>query len=299
MKTSISQALNIFEAQRLPGELVIYHKAISRDLWGSDLWLFTDQRLLRIHKGMVEEKLLFEPGEAIVFYETGEMQFSGNVHLLTSQRLLVLDIGARNYLLHLIPLRKIVEVDVTGVREGSLNTINYALKISLVGEDESLVIRHGGISTGSITETLLEPLQRQQLNERFPRKICETVGLRFAIPRRRMGLNGVSLVDFYSKSNLAWPQRCSACYANTHALVYDTFTVENPWLAVGYHLGFGLIPYFTYQIPYCPDCYKERVVFEPKKRAVKTGSAQSNGARVELCFENQPYAQDFIQINSH
>ncbi len=133
MKTSISQALNIFEAQRLPGELVIYHKAISRDLWGSDLWLFTDQRLLRIHKGMVEEKLLFEPGEAIVFYETGEMQFSGNVHLLTSQRLLVLDIGARNYLLHLIPLRKIVEVDVTGVREGSLNTINYALKISLSG----------------------------------------------------------------------------------------------------------------------------------------------------------------------
>jgi hypothetical protein len=299
MKTTISQALSVFESQRLPGELVVYHKSALRDFWGRDLWLLTDQRLLLIRKGTVEEKLLFEPGEAIVSYETGEEQFSGNVHLLTSQRLLVLDTGARNYLLHSIPLGKIVEVDVTGVRDGSLNTIIYALKIKLVDGDDSLLIQHGGVSTGSINETLLEPQQRQQLNERFPRKICETVGLKFAFPRRRIGPNGLSLVDFYSKSDLTWPERCSACYVNTHALVYDTLSVENPWLAAEYHLGFGMIPNFSYQIPYCPDCFHKHLELEPVKQAVKAGSANSNGARVELCFENQEFAQEFIQTNNY
>jgi len=299
MNKNISEAFNIFEAQRLAGELVVYHKAVFRDLWGNELWLLSDQRLLRIYKGTAEEKPLFEPGEMIIYHESAESQFSGNVHLLTERRLLVLNIGARNYLLHSIALSTIAEVDITGIRDGALNTLLYALKIKVSGVDEPIEIKYPQGPVDSIKIPLTEYEKRQQLYERFPRKIREIAGVKFAVPKQRTAVSGGSLVDFYSRSDLVWPLRCSACYQKPLELLFDSYSPENPWLAAHYHLGFGLIPQFTYQIPYCPDCYKDRLVFEPKNRAVKTGPAQSNGARVELSFENHIYAQDFVQVNGN
>lgn len=298
MPATIPQALIPFRSYLKLGEEILFHKGISRFLGGNVLWLLTSQRLLMVGKKGLEEKTLFIPGEYTVYHETGELQFSGNVHLLTNQRVIVLDIGARDYILESVPLSKITNVDINVIREGWINSIIYGLRINVADADEPVVIKHGGVTTGGIDKQEMDLNKRQKINERYPRKIYEVAGLKFAIPQKRAGAGGVTVIAFYSKSDLVWPARCSACYENTHDLVYDEYTVENPWLAAGYRFGFGLIPKFTYRIPYCSDCYRERLGFETKKRAVKEGWAQSDGARVELCFENQPYAMEFIQNNS-
>jgi len=298
MKTPLPQALTPFSSNLKPDEEILFHKVISRFLRAGDFWLLTNQRLLIVGTKGFEKKPLFEPGEYSIFHETGESQFSGNVHLLTNQRLILLDVGAKDYLLRSIPLKAISGVDISLIKEGWINTLIYGVQINIAGADEPVMIKHGGITTGQVNEKALTPIECQQVNERFPRKICEAAGLKFATPHMSAGAGGVPVITFYSKSDLVWPQRCSACYQNAPDLLFDSYTPENPWLAAGYHLGFGLIPQFIYQIPYCPDCYKDRLVFEPKNRAVKTGSAQSNGARVELFFQNQQYAQMFVEVNS-
>ncbi len=189
-------------------------------------------------------------------------------------------------------------MDIQIIGEGLLNSFMYGIQIA-VTNNEPLVIKHGGLTTDGIDKQEMNLIERQKINERFPRKICEITGLSFAIPQKRTGVDGMTFVNFYSKSDLVWPERCSACYLNVDGLVYDEYTVENTWLTAGYRFGSGLIPQFTYQIPYCQRCYNERFGFTKNYRAVKTGWSQSNGARVELCFENQSYAIDFIQINSH
>ena len=279
-------------------EDILFQRKIPRFLGGSDYWLFTSQRLLMVAKNGLEEKALFTPGEHTVYHEIGTLQFSGNVHVLTTHRVIVLDVGSRNYVLESIPLSKITKVDINVIGEGLMNSFIYGLRINIADADEPTVIKHGGVNTEGIDKQEMSLTEHQQVNERFPRKICEIAGLQFAIPQKRAGVRGATVVEFYSKSDLAWPARCSACYENVDGLLYDEYFLENPWLAAGYSFGFGLIPVFTYQIPYCPVCYRERFGLVKYNRAVKAGWAQSNGARVELCFENQSYAMEFIQINS-
>lgn len=76
-----------------PIEEALFHKPVSRFLGGSDLWPLTSQRLLMVGKKGLVEKTLLDSGENVVYYETGGLQFSGNVHLLTNQHILILDIG--------------------------------------------------------------------------------------------------------------------------------------------------------------------------------------------------------------
>ena len=294
----ILKSLFPFRPYLKPGEDILFYKRISRFFGGSNLWLLTSQRLLMIGEKGLEEKTLFDPGEYAVYHETGELQFSGNVHLLTNQRVIVLDIGARNYILESVRLSEITMVDINVIVEGQTNSIIYGVCIRVADADESVAIKHGGVTTGDIDKQEMDLNQRQKVNERFPRKICEVTGLKFAIPHKRVGAGGVAVIAFYSRSDLVWPARCSSCHEITHDLVYDEYIIENPWSAAGYRFGFGLIPRFTYQIPYCPDCYMVRLGLELKKRAVKEGWAQSDGARVELYFENHPYAMEFIQNNS-
>lgn len=78
----------------------------------SDLWLLTNQRLLLVKKEVLKENPLLEPGELVIYHETGDLQFSGNVHLLTTQRIIILNIGAKDHLLESIPLGKITQVDI-------------------------------------------------------------------------------------------------------------------------------------------------------------------------------------------
>jgi hypothetical protein len=65
-----------------------------------------------IRKKELVEKTLLEPGELVIYHETGDLQFNGNVHLLTTHRVIVLDVGAKDHLLESIPLNKITHVDI-------------------------------------------------------------------------------------------------------------------------------------------------------------------------------------------
>jgi hypothetical protein len=298
MYSVLPDALVHFKSNLMDDEDILFHRKISRFLGNDDFWILTNQRLLQVVKGSLEEKTLYHLNEHAVFHETGEFQFTGNVHLLTNLRVIVLEIGARDYIRETVPLRKVNNVDIQIIGEGLLNSFMYGLQIT-VADAEPVVIKHGGLTTDGIDKQGMGRSERQRINERFPRKICEVTGLSFATPQKRISTGGMTFVEFYSKSDLGWPQRCSACYLNVDGLVFDEYTVENTWLTAGYHFGPGLIPQFTYKIPYCQRCYGESFGFSKNYRAVKTGWSQSNGARVELIFENPAYAMDFIQFNSH
>jgi hypothetical protein len=280
-----------------PEEMALFFRRIFDFLRGSDLWLLTNQRLLLVKKEVLKEIPLLEPGELVIYHDTGEVQFSGNVHLLTTQRVIVLDIGAKDYLLESIPLNKITKVDINIIGKRGIHAITYGLKIDVAENEQPIEIIHGGINTNGINQSSLSKTEQQQINERYARKICEVTGLNFAIPQMRVGSSGFTVITFYSKSDLVWPARCSACCRNVDGLVFDKYAVDNPWLAT-YIIGFGLLPRITYSIPYCPDCYQVRFVEGKENRAVQEGWSKYDGARVELLFENQDYAIDFIQTNS-
>src|SRR4030067_2177045 len=107
MNTTTSQALGSINPFLKPGEVLLFHRRISDFLRADDLWYLTNQRLLLLRKKVLEEKTLLEPGEVIIYHDTGDLQFSGDLHLLTTHRVIVLDVGAKDYLLESIPLNKI------------------------------------------------------------------------------------------------------------------------------------------------------------------------------------------------
>ncbi len=298
MNTATSQALVLINPYLRSGEVLLFHRRISDFLRADDLWYLTNQRLLLIRKKVLEEKTILEPGELVIYLDTGDLQFSGNVHLITTQRVIVLEVGSKDYLLESIPLNKITKVDIYIIGNRGMNAITYGLRIDISDSEQPIEIIHGGITTNGINQLSLSKTEQQQVNERFPRKICEVTGLDFAAPQMRVGSSGCTVITFYSKSDLVWPARCSACYKNVDSLVFDKYSVDNPWLAT-YSIGYGLLPLVTYSIPYCLECYQVRFVEGKENRAVQEGWAKYDGARVELRFENQAYAIDFIQTNSH
>jgi hypothetical protein len=298
MNTATSQALVSINPYLRPGEALLFHRRISDFLRADDLWYLTSQRLLMIRKKVLEEKTLLEPGELVIYHDTGDLQFNGNVHLLTSHRVIVLNVGSKDYLLQAIPLYKITHVDINVIRKRGMNTITYGLRIDTSDSEQPIGIIHGGITTNGNDQLSLSKTEQQRVNERFPRKICEVSGLSFAIPQTRVGSSDFTVVIFYSKSDLVWPAKCSACCKNVDDLIFDKYVVENPWLAT-YSIGYGLLPSITYSIPYCSECYRLRFVEGKENRAVQEGWGKYDGARVELCFENQTYAMDFILTNSH
>jgi len=298
MNTKTLQVLMTILPYLKPGEKLLFYRRIFDFLRGSDLWLLTNQRLLLVKKEVLKENSLFEPGELVIYHDTGDLQFDGNVHLLTTHRVIILDVGAKDYLLESIPLNKITKVDINVIGKRGLNATTYGLMIDISDSEQPIVIIHGGITTNGINQLSLSNTEQRQVNECFPRKICEVTGLNFAIPQMRVGSSGCTVITFYSKSDLVWPARCSACCRYVDDLVFDKYTVDNPWLAT-YSIGFGLLPKITYSIPYCPECYQVRIVEGKENRAVQEGWSKYDGARVELRFENQAYAIDFIQTNSH
>jgi|WetSurSiteA1Bulk_404760.scaffolds.fasta_scaffold14877_2 hypothetical protein len=297
MKTKNTQTLAPIKPFLNTGEEVLYHRRVFNFLNTDEIWCLTNHRLIYFNKKVFEEKTLFEPEELVVFHETGKVQFSGNVHLLTTQRLLVLDIGAKEYLLQAILLSKINQVDICVVANQGQNAITYGIRIDVNDREDPAMIIHGGVNTNGIDQYSLNQQEQKNINERFPRKVCEVTGLKFALPQMRSGPGGYTPVTFYSKSDLVWPASCSSCNKEMQDLVYDKFTVVNPWLST-YGIGLGLLPWITYSIPYCPACYKGYFGLEMVSRAVEIGWAQFDGARVELLFRNRDYAVNFITANS-
>ncbi len=102
MYSVLPDALVHFKSYLKDDEEILFHRKISRFLGDDGFWILTNQRLLQVVRGSLEEKTLYDLSEYAVFYEIGECQFTGNVHLLTNQRVIVLDIGARDYILETV-----------------------------------------------------------------------------------------------------------------------------------------------------------------------------------------------------
>jgi hypothetical protein len=298
MNTITSQAFVSINPYLKPGEVLLFHRRISDFLRADDNWFLTNQRLFLIRKKVLEENNLLEPDELVIYHVTGDLQFKGNVHLLTTHRVIILDVGAKNYLLESIPLNKITQVNLNVIGKQGLNTITYGLRIDISDSEQPIVIIHGGITTNGNNQQSLSKPEQQLINECFPRKICEVTGLNFAIPQKRVSSSGFEVNTFYSKSDLVWLARCSACNKTMDDLIFDNYTVDNLWLAT-YSIGYGLLPSITSSIPYYPECYQLRFVEGKENRTVQEGCSKYDGARVGLCFENQAYAMDFIQTNNH
>ena len=297
MKTETSQVLAPIMGFLAPGEEVLYHRRLFDFLNTGDLWCLTNQRLLLLRDKDLEEKPLLEQGEQVITHETGEVQYSGNVHLLTTHRVLILNVGDRDYLLKAIQLSKIKQVDVGVIVQRGQNAISYGLMVDEVDFEDPVLILHGGVNTHGIDQLSLSRQEQQKINERFPRRLCELAGVKFAVPKTRAGTRGYTLVTFYSKSDLVWPASCSSCNKDTKDLVFDKFTVVNPWLST-YGIGYGLLSWIPYSIPYCLECYEAYFGAEKDNRAIEIGWAQFDGARVELQFKNRDYAMNFIEANS-
>jgi hypothetical protein len=151
MNTTTSQALVSINPYLKLGEVLLFHRRVSDFLRTDDHWYLTNQRLLLIRKKELVEKTLLEPGELVIYHETGDLQFNGNVHLLTTHRVIVLDVGAKDHLLESIPLNKITHVDINVIGMRGLNTISYGLRIDISDSEQPIMITHGGIATMETT----------------------------------------------------------------------------------------------------------------------------------------------------
>src|SRR4030067_2291268 len=152
MNTTTPEFLMTITPYLKPGEKLLFYRRIFEFLKWSDLWLLTNQRLLLVKKEMLKEILLLEPGESVIYHDTGDVQFSGNVHLLTTHRVIILEVGAKDYLLESILLSKITQVDINVIGKRGVNAITYGLRIDVAEIEQPIEIVHGGISTNGINQ---------------------------------------------------------------------------------------------------------------------------------------------------
>src|SRR4030067_3853278 len=155
MNTTTPEFLMTITPYLKPGEKLLFYRRIFEFLKWSDLWLLTNQRLLLVKKEMLKEILLLEPGESVIYHDTGDVQFSGNVHLLTTHRVIILEVGAKDYLLESIPLNKITKVDIHIIGERGMNAITWGLNIDISDSEQPIAGIHGGITTNGINQLSL------------------------------------------------------------------------------------------------------------------------------------------------
>ena len=144
---------------------------------------------------------------------------------------------------------------------------------------KSRSISNGSFSTAEYTED-------------FPRKFCQEAKVSFAKPFVNQSVKEKLYIEFYPKSDLKWPLKCSSCLTETSNLKYKRLKVErdsNPYnTAITSRVG----PASLYlDIPYCETCNNMFL-----QKAVKNPGF--NGVTVLLEFTNETYAQEFIEINS-
>ncbi len=128
--------------------------------------------------------------------------------------------------------------------------------------------------------------------EDFPRKICQAANIPFAIPFENHSVKDRLFIEFYPKSDLKWPLKCSNCLAKTDDLKFKRLKVENdrnPYNTQAHKLvGPRSV---ELNIPYCETCYNTLFL----KSVTNPGF---NGVTVLLEFKNEKYAREFIKVNS-
>jgi hypothetical protein len=243
--------------------------------------------LEQAHQSDFPFKPFLEQGEEVIYYSKG----SKGGEVLTNQRIFCLGgegVG------HSIALADITSVDVE-VRLSVGRMPYHVLTLGIRGETEPWFM---SIGAGGL-EGYDASMDEREWIERFPRKICEITGLKFAVPKvysRQWRKEGTALA-FYIKTDLVWPSKCASCRTEVQEPKYDSLTLSRISDQRGTYSFFGESS-VTFEIPYCSNCYKQRRLGLVKARRAVKEEHSFNGAIALLWFENHLYAEDFIKVNS-
>jgi hypothetical protein len=129
-------------------------------------------------------------------------------------------------------------------------------------------------------------LNNREIAEVFPRTISKAANVSFAAPTLHSTNGSDTFIEFYTKENLQFPEKCSKCRNEGVELVHRTLKLEKTILFERVpHVGLDSV---SYRVPYCSNCYVGKAV---KKNAF-------DGVRAILQFTNNNYANDFIRLNT-
>jgi hypothetical protein len=129
--------------------------------------------------------------------------------------------------------------------------------------------------------------------EKFPRALSRAAGIEFAVPKIIEQTNERTIISLYIKNGLEFPKKCAQCGAQDRELQWVTIEMPRKTAlkeALGANpMGELGIEEVKFHIPYCQDCIKG------SRNAVAIG--EFTGVRAILVFNNNIYAQDFVNVN--
>ncbi|NQU84859.1 MAG: hypothetical protein HQ541_03785 [Mariniphaga sp.] len=217
-------------------------------------------------------------GQHITDFESNiqtELALNVKFNILTNKSIKIFK-GAPNFeLLNKIDLSNTKSINLT--RE-ELFIRDYCCITFWLKDGKSRCITHGDLSNVAQTED-------------FPKTICQEANVPFAKPYINHSDSNKILIELYPKIGLKWPSKCANCLTEDSNFEYRVLYIEKdifPTERVGNSVGFNS---FLFNIPYCSNC--NSMIFS---KAVKKYGL--NGVNAILEFNNEKYAQEFIEINS-
>ncbi|MEA4909715.1 MAG: hypothetical protein VB089_18980 [Anaerolineaceae bacterium] len=250
----------------------------------------TDRRLFLRRGAEMEERRYLYTGENVEAYEIGRFVLSGDVHLLTGRRLLVMDLAQDGTVLANQALQGIESLDMTLIYSHKIAHVGFTLGMQ---NERRLSVVHGDIRTPGAALNGQDLVGLQVVRERLPRRLCELAGIPFAPPQYMPYSGAGAMVSFYLKADLRWPQYCAACMERGEVLKPHALKLRRNGNVTA---ADRLAEQALLEIPYCASCYRERFGWLRRRPAVQEYSG-FNGVRAALWFESRRYAAEFVRLN--
>ena len=261
--------------------------------------LLTDRRLIYLeidndHNPNISKEISYlDPEEKFVSFVLGDGDFGQHNGNFGEEKAKELALEVKFNIITDKALKvfgKAPELRLLDVLEwSSIKSIGLLQGASMISECSTIAIELKDGKSRSITNrNYTDPARIED----FPRKICQAANLPFAIPFENHSVKDKLFIEFYPKSDLKWPLKCSNCLSETPELKFKRLKVENdsnphntaPHKLVGPRS-------VELDIPYCETCHNTLFL----KSVSNPGF---NGVTVLLEFKNEQYAREFIHVNS-
>jgi hypothetical protein len=308
-------------------EKVVYFN--KKGLFGGKIFqLITDKRILELEKDTLKEREYLKDGEQVVDLaalsiaiqgrnEHGEFGTRGNLFLITNRRFLLLkfdNLIERNE--YEIPFDTIDRIHISRIKAKSFF---YGIKY---GEGIKILLRAPGAPCSILShlreiENMWLFLEASSVGsgdyranlEFFAQTLSNATDLPLSPPERvvvppelvdkepKEYLTG-TVLEFYTRTDLVWPERCAACLELADEFKYDLLKLKIE--------KYDSLPVYKdhleYRIPYCERCFTSRNIkplkwTKPRQLAVKQ-YFDSTGINAFVWFENESYAMEFIRVNT-
>jgi len=261
--------------------------------------LLTDKRLIHLeidkdHNPIISKEVNYlDQGEEYIYHVLGNGDFGQHNGNFEEEKAKDLALNVRFNIITNKSLKvfgKAPDLPLLDVLEfSSIKSVGLLQGASMISECSTIAIELKNGKSRSITNgnfTVPSSI------EEFPRKICQAAKVPFAIPFEDHSVKDRLFIEFYPKSDLKWPMKCSNCLDISDDLKFKRIKVENDKNA------YNTAPHklvgpksVELDIPYCETCRNTLFL----KSVTNPGF---NGVTVLLEFKNGEYAQEFIKINS-